>query len=422
MPVFEYTGKDAGGKTIKGVLDVDGVRALKAALRRDKVFLTEYRESAAKGGKGQKVKAGGEQKSGSRDVDVGEWLTSISSQDVSEMTRQMATLLKAAVPLVDALGAIVEQVENPKLKRVLAQVRTDVNEGAPFWRALSIHESVFPNSYFNMVRAGESAGNLDVVLLRLADFTESQVRLRNKLIGALTYPLIMLCISLIIVTGMMVFVVPTITSMFSDMGADLPLITKILIALSAAISKFWWVGVIAAVLGWQSFLRWKKSDVGADSFDRSVLKVPVLGDLLRKIAIARFSRTLSTLLSAGVPLLTALEIVENVVANRILAKVVAEARNAIREGDNIAGPLKRSGHFPPMVVHMVAIGEKSGELEDMLKNVSESYENQVDTRVQALTSLLEPLMIVFMGVVVGFLVAAILLPMMKLTQAVQQGG
>lgn len=422
MPVFEYSGKDAGGKTIKGVLDVDSVRALKAALRRDKVFLTEYREAAAKGGKGQKVKAGVEQKQGSREIDVGEFLTRIAPQDISEMTRQLATLLKASVPLVDALGATVEQIENPKLKRVLAQVRTDVNEGAPFWRALSVHDKVFVNTYYNMVRAGESAGNLDVVLARLADFTESQVKLRNKLIGALTYPVIMLCISLVIVTGMMVFVVPTITSMFTDMGADLPLITKILIALSNAVSHFWWAGVIGAFLAFQSFMRWKNSEMGADTFDRTVLKIPVLGDLMRKIAIARFSRTLSTLLSSGVPLLTAMEIVENVVANRILAKVLAEARNAIREGDNIAGPLKRSGQFPPMVVHMVAIGEKSGELEEMLKNVSESYENQVDTRVQALTSLLEPLMIVFMGVVVGFLVAAILLPMMKLTQAVQQGG
>lgn len=421
MPVYEYTGKDASGKTVKGTLDVDSVRGLKTVLRRDRVFLTEYREAGAKGGKGQKVKGGQQQKAASREVEVGEWLTRITPQDISEFTRQLATLLKASVPLVDALAAIVEQVENPKLKRVVAKVRTDVNEGAPFWRALSVHDKVFETTYYNMARAGESSGNLDVVLQRLAEFTESQVKLRNKIIGALTYPAIMLCISFAIVTGMMVFVVPNITAMFTDLGADLPLITKILIGLSTAFTKFWWVGVILVFFGSQAFVRWKASEAGGEKWDRSLLKVPVLGDLLRKMAIARFSRTLSTLLSSGVPLLTAMEIVENVVSNKILAKVVAEARNAIREGDNIAGPLKRSGEFPPMVVHMVAIGERSGELENMLKNVSESYENQVDTRVQALTSLLEPLMIVFMGLVVGFLVAAILLPMMKLTQAVQQG-
>lgn len=421
MPVYEYIGKDASGKTVKGVLDVDGVKALKTALRRDKVFLTEYKEAGNKA-KGQgRVKAGVQQKQGSREVDLNDLLTRITPQDISEMTRQLATLLKAGVPLVESLQATVEQIENPKLKRVLAEVRTAVNEGAPFWRALSVHEKVFENTYYNMVRAGESAGNLDVVLLRLADFTESQVRLRNKIVGAMTYPAIMLCISLLIVFGMMVFVVPTITAMFTDLGADLPLLTKILIAASDVMTRFWWLGLLGLYGAFRGFARWKATDGGADKWDTWLLKVPVLGDLIRKIAISRFSRTLSTLLASGVPLLTAMEIVENVVANRILAKVVAEARVAIREGDSIAGPLKRSGQFPPMVVHMIAIGERSGELENMLKNVSDSYENQVDTRVSALTSLLEPLMIVFMGIIVAFLVAAILLPMMKLTQAVQQG-
>lgn len=423
MPVYEYVGKDTAGRSVKGSLDVDGVRSLKSALRRQNVFLTEYREANARGGaaKGAKVKAGVQQKSGSRDVDVGEMFSRISPRDVSETTRQLATLLKATVPLVEALAAIVEQIENPKLKRVMAQVRTDVNEGAPFWRALAVHDKVFESTYYNMIRAGEMSGNLDAVMMRLADFTESQVKLRNKVVGALTYPAIMLVISLLIVMGMMLFVVPSITAMFNDLGADLPLITKILIGMSEGLANYWWIGVLLLVGASQAFLRWKRSDKGADTWDSSLLKVPVLGDLLRKIAIARFSRTLGTLLQSGVPLLTAMEIVENVVANRVLTKVLTEARNAIREGDSIAGPLKRSGQFPPMVVHMIAIGERSGELENMLTNVSESYENQVDTRVAALTSLLEPLMIVFMGLVVGFLVAAILLPMMKLTQAVQQG-
>ena len=421
MAVYEYTGKDGSGKTVKGVLDVDGVRALKNALRRDRIFLIEYHESNARGKNKGKIGVGGAKKQGSREIDLEEWLIRITPQDVSEMTRQLATLIKAGVPLVDSLAAIVEQVENPKLKRILARVRTDVNEGAPFWRALAVHDKVFETTYYNMARAGESSGNLDTVLARLADFTESQVRLRNKIIGAMTYPVIMLMISFAIVTGMMVFVVPQITVMFEDLGADLPPLTKILIAASHFVTGWWWLYVPGGAAVVIAGRKWLGSETGANWKDRNLLKVPILGDLIRKIAISRFSRTLATLLSSGVPLLTAMEIVENVVANRVLANVLLEARNAIREGDSIAGPLKRSNQFPPMVVHMISIGERSGELENMLKNVSESYENQVDTRVNALTSLLEPLMIVFMGLVVAFLVAAILLPMMKLTQAVQQG-
>jgi general secretion pathway protein F len=417
MPVYEYIGKDASGRTIKGVLDTDSVRGLRAAMKRDRVFLTEYHETSVKGGK-DKVRAGVKQKAGSRDFDLGEFLTTIKPADVSEVTRQLATLLKAGVPLVEALQALTEQVENPKLKRVLAQVRTEVNEGVAFWRALQNHPKVFDSTYYNMVRAGETSGNMDIVLLRLADFTESYVKLRNKIIGAMTYPAVMMLIAFAIVMGMMLFVVPQISTMFEDMGAELPMITRIMMAMSRMVSVGWPLMILGAVGSWYAFHRWHRTEAGADKWDRWLLKVPIMGDIIRKVAISRFSRTLGTLLSSGVPLLTALEIVENVVSNRVLAKVVAEARTAIREGDSIAGPLKRSNEFPPMVVHMIAIGERSGELENMLKNVAESYENQVDTRVNALTSLLEPLMIVFMGVVVGLLVAAIMLPMMKLSQSV----
>jgi len=420
VPVFEYVGKSGGGKTVKGVMDVDNVRALKAALRRDKIFLTEYKQTSAKGSKGKsRVKAGKTQQSGSSDIDLQEMLTRISPMDVAEMTRQLATLQKAGVPLVDAMTAIVDQVENPKLKRVLSEVRTDLNEGTAFHRALAKHTKVFGSTYSNMVRAGESSGTLEIVLQRLADFTEAQVRLRNKVIGALTYPVIMLIISVVIVAAMMVLVVPKITIMFEDLGAELPLITKVLILTSDILSSWWPLLILLAIAASLLFNRWRLSEQGSVKWDRFLLRVPVLGDLLRKVAIARFARTLATLLSSGVPLLAAMEIVENVVSNKILAAVLEEARAAIREGDTISGPLKRSEQFPPMVVHMVAIGERSGELEDMLRNVSESYENQVDTRVNALTSILEPIMIVGMGVLVAFLVAAILLPMMQLTSAVK---
>ncbi len=422
MPVYEYIGKGSGGKTVKGVLDVDNVKALKAALRRDKVFLTEYHETAAaKGGAGGRVRAGKKVQAGSRDVDVKEMLTRITPLDVAEMTRQLATLQKAGVPLVDSLSAIVDQTENAKLKRVMSQVRTDVTEGASLFRALDRHNKVFGPTYVNMIRAAESSGTMDLVLLRLADFTESQVRLRNKVIGALTYPAIMLCISVLIVAAMMVLVVPKITVMFTDLGADLPFITKVLIFISETLTSWWWLLLLMLGGAATAVQRWRLTDEGGLQWDGWTLRMPVFGDLLRKVAISRFTRTLSTLLNSGVPLLTAMEIVENVVANQVLANVLNEARAAIREGDSIAGPLKRSEQFPPMVVHMIAIGERSGELEGMLQNVAESYENQVETRINALTSVLEPIMIVGMGILVAFLVAAILLPMMKLTSAVGQG-
>lgn len=420
MPVFEFVGKGPGGKVVKGVRDVENVRALKAALRREKVFLTEYRENTAAGGRAKSVKGkGGKAAKGSRDVDFKEMLTRVSPNDVSEMTRQLATLVKAGVPLVDALTAIVDQVENPKLKRILSRVRTDVMEGAAFSRALGQHPEVFGNTYVNMVRAGESSGTLEIVLLRLADFMESQVALRNKVIGALTYPVIMLGIAVMIVAAMMILVVPKITVMFEDLGAELPFITKLLIGLSGFLSSWWPLLIILGVFAMLGFERWRRTDDGAERWDRFVLKVPLMGDLMRKIAISRFARTLSTLLSSGVPLLAALEIVEAVMNNRVLSAVIHEARSAIREGDSISGPLKRSEEFPPMVVHMVAIGERSGELEGMLTNVSENYEGQVETRINALTSVLEPIMIVGMGAVVAFLVAAILLPMMQLSSAVR---
>ena len=418
MAVFEYIGKSAGGKTVKGVMDVESVRALKAALRRDKVFLTEYKQTSAGKAGQSRVKAGKTQTAGSSDIDVAELLTRISPMDIAEMTRQLATLQKAGVPLVDSMSAIVEQTENSKLKRILSAVRTDLNEGTSFSQSLAKHPKVFTTTYTNMVRAGESSGNLDLVLQRLADFTEAQVRLRNKIVGAMTYPVIMMLISVLIVGAMMILVVPKITVMFEDLGADLPFITKALIFISGMLSTWWPLFIVAGVALSILFERWRASESGAVKWDTFLLKVPVLGDLVRKIAIARFARTLSTLLSSGVPLLSAMEIVENVVDNKVLSAVLGEARVAIREGDTISGPLKRSEEFPPMVVHMVAIGERTGELEAMLKNVSESYENQVDTKVNALTSILEPIMIVGMGFVVAFLVAAILLPMMQLTSAV----
>jgi general secretion pathway protein F len=299
----------------------------------------------------------------------------------------------------------------------VSKVRERVNEGASLADALGDHPKVFAPLYVNMIRAGESSGTLDVVLSRLADFTEYQVRLRSKVMGAMMYPIIMMVVGVIIVSVLFVVVVPKIRKIFDRLESSLPLPTEVLIGVSTFVSNYWWLLLLVVGTGTVLFLRFIRSEKGREKWDRFVLRVPVFGPLVRMVAIARFTKTLGTLLSSGVPLLTALDIVKNVLNNKLLEKVVEEARVSIQEGESIAGPLKRSKQFPPLVTHMIAIGEKSGELEAMLANVASAYDQQVESKVNTLTSLLEPIMIVAMGGVVGFIVFSILLPILKMNQA-----
>ena len=312
------------------------------------------------------------------------------------------------------MTALVDQVESPRLKKILGLIKQKVNEGASLADALAEHEKVFSNLYVNMIRAGESSGALDVVLVRLADFTESQAQLRNKIIGAMLYPAIMVVVGIAIVSILFVVVIPKVTKIFEDMNVTLPWTTRILIAVSSFARDYWYTMVIALPALAYGLRRWLKTPRGRRSWDRAQLRMPVFGELIRMLAISRFAKTLATLLASGVQLLTAMEIVKNIVANTLLAEVIEKARDAIREGESIAAPLKRSGQFPPLVFHMIAIGEKSGQLEEMLQNVAKSYESQVEIRVAALTSLLEPVMIVAMGGGVAFIVFSILMPIMQL--------
>jgi general secretion pathway protein F len=335
------------------------------------------------------------------------------------MTRQLAVLLRAGIPIVDALTAIIAQVETPKLKEIMTGVRQAVNEGSSLGNALSEHPKVFSDLYVNMVHAGESSGTLDLVFERLADFTESQVKLKTKVTGAMVYPIIMVIVSFLIISLLMIFVIPKMTAIFDEMGMDLPLLTRMLKGTSEIFVDFWYLMFGAIFLGVWGFRRWKRSEKGRARWDLMKLRMPIFGKLFRMISIARFSRTLGTLLNSGVPLLNAMTIVRSVVDNAVMEGVVDRAREAIREGESIAGPLERSKQFPPMVTHMIAIGEKTGELEQMLDNVSNSYELQVDSKVSTLTTVLEPLMIVVMGVVVALIVFAILTPMLKMNEAFQ---
>ncbi len=403
MPVFEYKALTAAGKSIQGLQEADSPKSLRTALRRDGVFLTEVLGEAQ--AKAQQA----------REVSVKRWvLGRIGAQDVAIATRQLAVLVHAGIPLVDSLTALVEQVEHEKLKRVLSDVKQRVNEGSSLGDALAAHPKAFSTLYVNMIRAGETSGALEVVLFRLADFTESQARLRSKIVGTLTYPAAMVVIGALIMGVLFTVVIPKLTKIFEDTKATLPWNTRALIAFSSFAANDWWVIVLAVGLGVWSFLRWKKTPAGRAAWDRRVLTVPIFGSVIRQVAIARFARTLSTLLKSGVPLLTAMDIVKNIVGNTRLADVIESAREAIKEGESIAAPLKRSGEFPPLVHHMVAVGERTGALEDMLKNVADAYEDQVETTIAALTSLLEPLMIVAMGAGVAFIVFSVLMPILQI--------
>ncbi len=415
MAVFEYKGLNAAGKNITGLKEAESAKALRVLLRKDGIFLTDVLgQSDGKSGKPGKAAAGG------GDVNFRKLAGgSVNTDDIAVMTRQLATLLKAGVSLVDALTAMVDQVEKEKLKRILSDVKQNVNEGRSLADALNAHVKVFGALFVNMIRAGESSGALDAVLLRLAEFTEGQARLRQKIVGTMIYPAIMLVIGGGVMIMLMTVVVPKVTKIFDDMKVNLPWTTKLLIGSSNFMQNYWYVLVPVLIGGAFLFFRWTGSEKGKPVWDRIVLKVPVFGPLVRQLAVARFARTLATLLKSGVPLLNALDIVKNVITNSTMSEVIDTARDAIREGESIANPLKKSGQFPPLVYHMVGIGEKSGQLEDMLLNVADNYEASVNVRIGALTALLEPMMIVLMGAGIAFVAFSILMPILQMNSMVR---
>jgi general secretion pathway protein F len=470
MAVFEYRGiLSASGKHVRGVRDADNNRTLRAVLKREGVLLTSAREEKGARAGVRGASAGG----------AGALFRRVSMADVSMMTRQLATLVGAGIPLVEAVGALIEQMDKLELKRVLTQIVDRLNEGSSLHHALEAHPKVFPKLYVSMVAAGEASGTLEAVLERLADYLELQCKLRGKVGAALAYPALMMVIGSALITVMMVVVVPKVTSIFESMDQALPWYTEVLIGTSHFIGSAGMYGFILSALTFNltrtalrdykesernrqriyagfalglgallvfsafsvdslglyalgvaagvvvglaaSWLQaWLATPEGRLKKDGFLLKIPVLGALLRMLAVSRFARTLATLLRSGVPLLQAMEIVRNVLDNAKLEKVIETAAGSIREGESIAGPLKRSGDFPPIVTHMIAVGERSGQLEQMLENVSRAYDTQVETRVQALTSLLEPLMIVVMGGGVGFIAFAILMPLIQMNEFMQQ--
>ncbi len=404
MALFEYKAIGADGKAAKGMVEGDSIKTARQKLKKQGLMVTDIREKNAAG-----AKAGG------KSAGISLFGPRITQEEIAVTTRQLASLIKANIPLVDALGALVDQSEAPGIKGVLSQVRESVNEGISLAKALAAHPKAFDHIYINMVEAGESSGTLSLVLLRLADLKESQTRLRRKLVGGMTYPAIMALVAISVLVGIFAFVIPKLQQIFVSMNKALPLTTEILIWISVQVTSWW--PLIFGGLGLFIFLfhRYINTAGGREHWDRFKLVAPVFGKVTRMAAINRFAGTMSTLLGSGVPILNAMNIAKNLVGNVHIARAVENARSNITEGQSIAEPLKRSGEFPPLVIHMISIGEKTGELPGMLKNIADSYEEQVATAVDSMTALLEPAMIVFMGGTVGFIVVSVITPLMEMS-------
>lgn len=400
MPIFEYRGLTRDGKNVKGVVDAENLRAARSKLKKENVYVVDIRD---------KKKVDSKKKSGPRST------KNVGIKELSLMTRQLATLIKANIPLVDALTAISEQVENPVLAEAIADCKNMVNEGSPFHKALAKYPNIFTNIYISMVEAGEMSGSLDVILMRLAEFTEAQADLRAKVSSAMTYPIVMLTVTVGLMGFLFVFLIPKMVTVFeSSPNLQLPWYTVRLIEASQFLVNWWYILVVIGVLSFALFKNWKATPAGKAQWDAISLKLPIVGPTVRMVAVARFTRTLATLLNGGVPMLPALDIVRNVVNNSVLAAAIDEARSNISEGESIAGPLKKSGQFPPLVVHMVNIGEKTGEIENMLTQVSDAYDFQVKTKLEGLTSLMGPVVIVLMGFTIGMIVVAVMVPMFEM--------
>lgn len=404
MPVFAYKGLSGAGRNVQGVIDAESARSARARLRKDGIYPTEVVEESA-----APLGAGFTWRPGAR----------VSSADLALLSRQLSTLLAAGVPVVEALSAVGEQAERPAAARVLSHLRDAVSQGTSLADAMAEHPGVFPELYVGMIRAGETAGALDLVLDRLATHTEAQTRLRSRVRNALAYPVIMGCISAGIVLLMLAFVVPKVTRIFADQEQQLPLVTRILLGASSALTESWWLLLLlllAAAGGAYAFVR---RPGGRAWLDRRLLALPLVGPILTKVAVARFSSTLATLLGNGIPLLAALELSGRVIGNEALREAIEEARTAIREGQSVADPLRRSGLFPPLLTRMIAVGERSGDLEPMLERVADAYEQDVESSLAGMTAVLEPIMIVVMGAIMIFVVLAILLPIFEINSLVR---
>lgn len=406
MPVYQYTVRDATGAVRTGTSEAENQDILKRRLQEQGFQVSEVNQTKQKAKKS-----------------AGAGFGRIKANDLAIFCRQFSTMIDAGVSLVRALDVLGEQTQNPKLKRILREIQAEVESGQTLSRSMQKYPKVFSNLFIGLVRAGEVGGVLEESLQRLSHFLEKDMELRRKVKSALTYPAIVVVVAVLIVLGLCTFIVPKFIELFRDLGVkELPAMTQFLVDFSDFLKSKWYIGIGICVAVWLAIKYFGTTKVGRRVIDRVKLKIPVFGKLGHKICLARFARTLSTLMVSGVPILQALETVAGTVGNEIIAEAIMNARARIREGDKINDPLERSRMFPPMVVHMISIGEESGALDQMLSKVADFYEGEVESALDSLTSAIEPVMIVFLGVCVGFIVIAMFLPLISVIQNLTSGG
>lgn len=399
MNTYQYTAKDKNGHTVIGVLEVASETEAAEALHKKELIIVSIEPAKHKAA-------------------VSKDRGRIKLDDLVIFSRQLATMIDAGIPLVQSLAILGEQIENKTLRKVIILVRQDIEAGMSFCDALAKHPKVFSALFINMARAGEASGMLDEVLDRLATYLEKTASLSRKIKSSLVYPAVVVTMAILITAVLLLKVVPTFKGIFEMLGGELPLPTRILIGVSDLLSQY--ILIIVGLLAVFSFLfkKYTNTQKGRYNFDRMKLKVPVLGQLFRKVAIAKFSRTFSTLVKSGVVILSALDIVAKTAGNRVVEEAVADARQAVRNGEPISKPLAKSGVFPPMVCRMISVGEQTGQLEKMLSKIADFYDEQVDSAVAGLTSMIEPMVIAFLGVVIGGIVISLFLPIFKITELV----
>jgi type IV pilus assembly protein PilC len=404
MPVFVWKGRTMAGETQAGEVNFERQEEALDFLRKKRILVTSLKEKS-KGIKFEIPKFGG----------------SVSTKDMAIFTRQFATMISAGLPLVQCLEILGAQTSNPVFAKAIVDVTHEVEAGSTLADALGKNKKVFDDLFRNMIAAGEAGGILDDILIRLAHYIEKADALKRKVQGAMVYPAVVLTVALGATAFMLIFIIPTFAKMFTDFGGELPLPTKIVLMLSNFLRGYWWALAIGIVAIFISIGKWYKTDMGQKRIDGFLLKMPVLGEVLLKGGVARFTRTLGTLISSGVPILSGLEITARTAGNRVLSDAILQARSSIREGETVGAPLKASGVFPPMVVQMISVGEQTGALDEMLTKIAVFYEAEVDQAVDNLTSIIEPVMIVVMGGIVGGMVVAMYLPMFKLISVVSGG-
>jgi general secretion pathway protein F len=412
MPVYQYKGYRTDGGAAAGIVDAESPKVARLKLRKVGVFPTDMVEQG-------KTTGGSVGKTTTVSGSLSGRSPALTTTDVALLTRQLATLLVAGLPLVEALGVLVDQADKKVIKSLMADVREQIRGGKSLSVVLEQYPKEFSQIYVHMVRAGEASGALDQILFRLAEFLEKQLSLKHKVTNAVLYPALMLVVGIGLLFFLMTFVVPKITAVFTNLKQALPWPTVALMSISRFCADYWVILLSALVgAGW-TIQRFVRTEAGRTVADRLLLKLPLIGEVARMVSISRLASTLATMLGSGVQLLDALDVSKRVMNNRVLEATVEEARRNIREGETIADPLKRSGEFPALATHMIAVGEKSGEIEEMLRRIGQIYDAEVDRVIARFTSLLEPIMILVMGVLVFFIVIAILLPIFEMGQMVR---